>query len=165
MDTTKVIQEEAEALLAKMVNAHQVEVTEDAGVFQVLIKAEDEAPTVIGRHGETIRAIQKILEVILFKKLGAPVSILLNVNDYREKQKERLQGIAEQSVQRVLASGQATQLRGFSSFERKIIHEFVTQTYPELLSHSDGEGRDRILIIEQKKKEGEEVENSQEEEV
>ena len=87
MDKSETIKTEVEELLKKMIDTFEVEVEEEESIYQVIIKTENDAPTVIGRHGETIRAIQKILDVVLFKKLGEPVSLLVNVNDYREKQK------------------------------------------------------------------------------
>ena len=106
MDKKETIKTEVTELLNKMINKFELEIEEDGGMFQVLIKAEDEAPTVIGRHGETIRAIQKILEVVLYKKLGEPVDLLVNVNDYREKQKERLEGIATEMAEKTKASNE-----------------------------------------------------------
>jgi len=151
MDKINVIKEEAEQLLTKMINTCEVEVTEDEGIFHIVIKSEEEAPTIIGRHGETIRAIQKILEVVLYKKLGEPVDILVNVNDYREKQKERLEGIAKDVAERTKETTQPGYLRGMSAYERKLIHEFITNNYPELTTYSVGEGRDRRLVIDLKK--------------
>ncbi len=150
MDKTEQVKAEAEALLQKMISNFEVTVEEDAGVYQVIIKAEEEAPTVIGRHGETIRAIQKILEVVLYKSLQEPLHILVNVNDYREKQRDRLQGIASETAEKVQSTKHATHLRGLSSYERKIVHEYVTSSYPELTTYSVGEGRDRHLVIDMK---------------
>jgi len=94
MDKISTIKTETEELLGKMITKFEVEVTDDGGVFQVIIKTDEEVSTVIGRHGETIRAIQKILEVVLYKKFNERVEILVNVNDFREKQKERLETMA-----------------------------------------------------------------------
>ncbi|MBI3366036.1 hypothetical protein HY041_00205, partial [Candidatus Roizmanbacteria bacterium] len=122
-------------------------VQEVEGIYQILIKAEEEAPTVIGRHGETIRAIQKILEVIFYKQFGEPVSILVNVNDYREKQKERLEGLATQFAEKAKTSKEPEYIRGLSSYERKMIHEYITSNYPDLTTYSVGEGKDRQLVV------------------
>lgn len=147
MDKKTEIKTEAEELLKKMIDSFEIEVEEDANVFHVIIKTEENAPTVIGRHGETIRALQKILEVVLFKKFGEPVDLLVNVNDYREKQKERLEGIAENIAKRVTEEKQQVPLRSFSSYERKVIHEYIATNYPDLTSYSEGEGRERQLIV------------------
>lgn len=153
MDKLETIKSEAEEILKKMIEKFEVNVTLEEEVFHVVIKTEEEAPTVIGRHGETIRALQKILDVILYKKFGEPVDILLNVNDYREKQVERLEGIAEDIAQRVKNENREVPLRSFSSYERKIIHEYIAKNYPDLTSYSVGEGRDRQLLVSLKKEE------------
>ena len=153
MDKLKSIKSETEELLKKMIDKFGIEVTQEEEVFHVVIKTEEDAPTVIGRHGETIRALQKILEVVLYKKFGEPVNLLLNVNDYREKQVERLEGIAEDIAQRVKSENREVPLRSFSSYERKIIHEYIAKNYPDLTSYSVGEGRDRQLIVSPNKKE------------
>jgi spoIIIJ-associated protein len=151
MDKVQIIKTETENLLSKMIEGYEVQVEEDENnIFNVVIKAENDAPTVIGRHGETIRAIQKILEVILYKSLGESVSLLVNVNDYREKQKERLEGIASQLAEKAKALKQSVYFRGLSSYERKMIHEYITATYPDLTTYSVGEGRDRKLVIDMK---------------
>lgn len=156
MDKVKIIKKEADELLAKMIGTFEVEVEAEDDIYHVIIKADEEAPTVIGRHGETIRALQKILEVIMFKKLGEPVDLLVNVNDYREKQKERLEGIAESLAQRALEEKREVALRSFSSYERKIVHEYIANKFPELTTYSVGEGRDRQLLVSLKKEEQEE---------
>jgi len=155
MDKLKTIKSETEEILKKMIDKFEIEVTQEEEVFHVVIKTEEDAPTVIGRHGETIRALQKILEVILYKKFGEPIDLLLNVNDYREKQVERLEGIAEDLAQRVKAENREVPLRSFSSYERKIVHEDIAKTYPDLTSYSVGEGRDRQLLVSPKKTEEE----------
>lgn len=145
-----IIQKHTQELLDKMVNSAVVTVAEEDGMMHVNIKTEEDAPTVIGRHGETIRAIQKILEVIVFKETQERADLVINVNDYREKQAERLQYIADQAAQKVQEKQSATYLRGFSSYERRIMHEHVATTYPELTSYSVGEGRDRRLVVDLK---------------
>ncbi|MBP7967816.1 hypothetical protein KAZ66_06130, partial [Candidatus Woesebacteria bacterium] len=85
---------------------------------------------------------------------GEKANLLINVNDYREKQVERLHYIADTAIQKVQERQSATYLRGFSSYERRVMHEHIAKTYPELTSYSMGEGRDRRLVVD-KKREGE----------
>ncbi|MDA1317377.1 MAG: KH domain-containing protein [bacterium] len=160
-----IIQKHTQELLDKMVSNAKVTVAQEDGMMHVNIKTDDDAPTVIGRHGETIRAIQKILEVIVFKETQERADILINVNDYREKQTERLQYIADQAAQKVKERQSATYLRGFSSYERRIMHEHVATTYPELSSYSVGEGRDRRLVVDLKGQESQSEPEQQEEEL
>ena len=150
MDKSQVIKTETEALLSKMVDKFSVEVVDEEGIFQVIIKTEEEVSSVIGRHGATIRAIQKILEVILYKQFGEAVEILVNVNDFREKQKERLEILASEYAEKTQSSHSPSFIRNLSSYERKLIHEYVTKNYPELTTYSIGEGRDRRLVVDMK---------------
>ena len=150
MDKLKIVEAEAKELLSKIIDNVDIEVSEDHGLFHILIKTEEEAPVVIGRHGETIKAIQKILEVVMYKKVGESVELLVNVNDYREKQTERLAEIADRSAQKALEFKAASYIRGLSAYERKVIHEYITNKYPELASYSTGEGRDRRLVVDMK---------------
>jgi len=135
-------------IVSKMINDPEIEVVEEDGAFHITIKTEDEAPTVIGRHGETIRALQKILEVMMFKQLEEKVALLINVNDYREKQRERLEYIASEAAKKVQERQSAMYLRGFSSYERRIMHEYIANEYTDLKSYSIGEGRDRRLVVD-----------------
>lgn len=147
MDKLKIIKIEANELISKMISESEVEVQKEGNVYHIIIRTEKEAPTVIGRHGETIRAIQKILEVILYKKFKEPIDILVNVNDYREKQKERLESLASEYAKKTQELKKASFINGLSSYERKIIHEYITKNYPDLITYSLGEGRDRRLVI------------------
>ncbi|PIY72179.1 hypothetical protein COY87_02275 [Candidatus Roizmanbacteria bacterium CG_4_10_14_0_8_um_filter_33_9] len=149
MDKLETVKTETEGLLSKLVETYTCEVSEDGGFFHITIKTE-EAPTIIGRHGETIRALQKILEVILYRKVGESVRVLINVNDYREKQKERLEVLTSQYADKVTDTRQAEKISYLSSFERRIIHQYVTSNYPDLISYSVGEGKDRQLVIDLK---------------
>lgn len=149
MDKVNIVRTETEELLKKLVTVYTLDIMEDEGAFQIVIKTE-EAPTLIGRHGDTVRAFQKILEVVLFQKLQEPVRLLINVNDYREKQTERLNDMAREYAQKTLESKMAGYISHLSSYERRIIHQFITSEYPQLASYSVGEGRDRQLVIDLK---------------
>jgi spoIIIJ-associated protein len=152
MDKIATIKNEAEELLKKMIDDFELTAEEDTEnqIYQLTVKTNDEASTIIGRHGETIRAIQKILEVILYKKIGEPARVLLNVNDYREKQKERLEQLAGELAEKTQSVQRPTHYRGLSSYERRIVHEYITNKYPDLTTFSVGEGRDRHLVIDLK---------------
>lgn len=149
MEKIDVVRTETESLLKKIVSQYTLEVVEDQNAFQVIIKTE-EAPTLIGRHGDTVRAFQKILEVMMFQQFKEPVRLLINVNDYREKQTERLNEMAREYAQKTLDSRMAGYISDLSSYERRVIHQLITAEYPDLASYSVGEGRDRQLVVDLK---------------
>jgi spoIIIJ-associated protein len=150
MNHSEQIKTLAESLLAKMLETYEVEVSEMEDIYNIVIKTDDEASTIIGRHGETIRAFQKIMEVMLFKEVKEPVKLLVDVNDYRAKQKERLEYIGKQHADKVVDTSAPAYLRGFSSYERKIIHEIINK-YEELDTYSEGKDPKRYIVIRKKK--------------
>ena len=83
------------------------------------------------------------------------MNILVNVNDYREKQKERLESMAREYAENTKSTGNESYVRNLSSYERKLIHEYITANYPELTTSSVGEGRERYLVISVKDKKSE----------
>jgi len=148
METAGNIQTIVKTIVDLMVNNVTVEVIEEDGIYKIFIQAGEEAPAIIGRHGDTIRSLQKIIEVACFNKLQTRVDLVVNVNDYREKQIERLQNIAAEIADKVKAGGRALPFRGLNSYERRIVHEFITKNYSDLSTYSVGEGRGRELMID-----------------
>jgi spoIIIJ-associated protein len=150
MNPLDTVQQAAQTIVTLMVPTATVTTTEEDGIFKIAIVAGDHAPAIIGRHGDTIRSLQKILEVITFSATGNRAELVVNVNDYREKQIERLQSIAREIAEKVNSQGRALPFRGLNSYERRIIHEFITTSYPDLTTYSVGEGRSRELVIDLK---------------
>jgi len=149
MEKIETIKKETEELIKKMIDKFVVEVKEENNTFHINIKTE-EASTIIGRFGETIRSIQKILEVILYKTFGRSVEVLVNVNDFRQKQQEKLENFVEDLIKKIEETGKEQTINNLSSYERKIIHQLVTSKYPSLISYSTGESRMRKLVIAKK---------------
>ncbi len=148
MDNINTIQSIVKTIVDLMVTDATVEVQEENGMHKIFIQAGEQAPAIIGRHGDTIRSLQKVLEVACFNKIGSRVDIIVNVNDYREKQIERLQNIAAEIADKVKAENHGLPFRGLNSYERRIVHEFITKNYSDLSTYSVGEGRFRELMID-----------------
>lgn len=118
-------------------------------IWQVQIETE-KTGILIGFHGETIAALQLMVGLIVYKKLGKWQPILLNVGDYREKRKVQLERIALNAAQRVKFSGQPVALPFLNAAERKVIHLFLKED-EEVVTESEGMGRERRLVIRPKK--------------
>lgn len=152
MEKEEAIKKEAGELLKKLGLQFTLEVSKTEETYLVQINSEEDAPYLIGKYGETLEAVKIILEAMLFKIFNEPVDISVNVNDYLEKQKERLWAIASDEAAKVKRENQKVSIRSVSAYERKIVHEFIAENHPELTSYSEGEGADRILIIAPKDK-------------
>ena|SRR3989338_2043087 len=152
MEKIAEIQKITELLLEKLMIKTTFAITEKDQLYLIQIEENDDASLLIGKHGATLRSLQAILEAMLFKKFQEPVKILVNIGDYRERQKERVEEIAQQAATRVINENREAVLRFFSPFERKLIHEYITAKFTELTSYSEGEAAKRVLIIKKKEK-------------
>lgn len=146
----EIIKTEIEELLNKIGVKFKLEIIQEKDIYKVQINTEEDASLLIGRFGETLQSLQRVLEAILFKRFNENVDVIVNINDYREKQKERLEEIAKRTADEVILEGNERFLHSFSAFERKIVHEYITLNYPDLTSYSEGEGNERRLIIAKK---------------
>ena len=155
MDKKQIITEKITKILHELGFTPEISVEETDGVFQVLLKTDTEASLLIGHFGETLSSLQRVMEAILFKSFNELVPILINVNDYREKQKERIENIAKNIAERTLSQQKISTLSAFSSYERKLIHEYISANYPNLQSYSEGMGRDRKIFIKIKSEDNE----------
>ena len=81
-----------------------------------------EVGAVIGRFGQTIDAIQYLLNAIVAKREGERVEVTIDAAGYRERRRGLLEGLAVRSAERVLETGEAVELDPMSAVERKIVH-------------------------------------------
>lgn len=103
----------------------------------------------IGYHGETLSALQLILMMMTYKKLGEWVRLLVNVGDYRQRRQETLERMALSIAQKVKFSHLAQALPPMSSFERRIVHLALTGD-PEVETTSEGEAPQRRVVVKPK---------------
>lgn len=105
-----------------------------------------EAGILIGWRGQTLSALEQILSLLVYKKLGFWQRITLDISGYRQKKEEALKALAQRMAEKVKISGQPVDLPFLSSQERRIIHLALSDD-PKVVSESEGEGENRRLII------------------
>jgi spoIIIJ-associated protein len=98
-----------------------VDVREDVSGLHVDCHGDD-VGAVIGRFGQTIDAIQYLVNAIVAKREGERVDVTIDAEGYRERRREMLERLALRSAERVLETGEAVELDAMSSVERKIVH-------------------------------------------
>lgn len=121
--------------------------SETGNGYQLNLKFSDQDTGIlIGYHGDTISALQLIINLLIYKKLGEWLRLEVNIGDYRQKRAESLEKMALDSAQRVKFSGQPMALFNLNPFERRLIHEFLAKD-PAVTTESEGEAKNRHLII------------------
>ena len=114
---------------------------------QVLVGIEVANPgLLIGFKGKNLASIQTVLSLMVKNMLGEWVRILLDINNYRNEQKDRLEKMVETLSQKVIETGREVALANMSSYERRICHLRIEQI-EGVMSESEGEGEDRHIVI------------------
>lgn len=147
-DAVDVVKEAAEELLAGLQIDSKVEVAEQDGVYQVNVETP-ESGLLIGYHGETLSSFQLILGLIVYRKLGEWVRVVVEVGDYRAKREAQLVEMANSYATQVVASGQPMSLPYLPPIERRIIH-LALQDRTDVETASEGEGNQRRVVIKPK---------------
>ena len=144
------IQTEVNRLLTELgVKAEAVaSFDEENGIINLQIESP-EAAFLIGFHGETLQALQLILSFVSHKISGDWIKVVVNVGDYRQKREEQLRRLALNLAMKAKFSGEVQTIPNLSAAERRIVHLALTN-HPEVVSESEGEGRQRILTIKPK---------------
>jgi spoIIIJ-associated protein len=113
------------------------------------VKGEDMG-RIIGKEGAMLKALETIVGSIIFKILGSRVRINIDAGGYREKRVKALERLATEVVEEVEKTGQEKVLPYMEASDRRIVHTFLTDN-PNVTSYSQGEGRDRRLVIAPRK--------------
>jgi spoIIIJ-associated protein len=123
----------------------EVEVEERAGVLSGRLHGED-VGLFIGRHGQTIDAVQHLAQRIVFPEGPSDVRVVIDANGYRDRRAEMLRGDADEAAEEALRLGRPVELDPLPPFERRIVHEYLRER-GDVETHSEGEEPERFLII------------------
>lgn len=121
------------------------DVVHEDDIVQVNIQGDD-LSFLIGYRGESINALQSLLGLILFNKLGDHVNLVVDINDYRSSRKDKIEEITKNYIDRARFSGQAVEMPFMNPYERRQVHLFVSG-YDDIESESTGEGRFRRVVL------------------
>jgi len=107
----------------------------------------DDLGLLIGRHGQTIDAVQYLANAIAYRTYGDDrKDVVVDAAGYRERRRETLEELAVRSAERVRATGERVELEPMSSIERRIVH-LRLQDEPGVATHSEGEEPYRYLVV------------------
>jgi spoIIIJ-associated protein len=100
----------------------------------------------IGKNGDTLRSLQFLLRSTLVQKAAHLTRVNLDIADYKKRHLDRIASQAEIWAKQVLSSGQPMELRPMNPAERRIVHK-VLADYSQISSDSQGEGRERHIVL------------------
>lgn len=108
--------------------------------------SDDDMALLIGRHGQTLEALQELTRHVVMRRTGMRCRVLVDVEDYRKRQRDRIAARAREIAKRVARTGREEELEPMSPYERKIVHDTVA-TVPGVESSSRGEEPERRVVI------------------
>jgi spoIIIJ-associated protein len=99
----------------------------------------------IGRHGQTIDALQYVANAIAYRR-GSERRVVVDAAGYRARRESALHGIAHRAAEQAAASGRRVSLEPMTAIERRVVHEFLKDD-PEVETSSEGTEPNRFVVV------------------
>lgn len=134
-------------LLERMGISADIDIKDDNDRTVLEIQTAD-TELVIGRRGVVIDALQHLVNKAVFKERGSEKGkpLVVDAGGFRDKQVERLRGIAQKMAEKALQTKQIVELQPMSPHDRRIVHMAIAEIQG-LSSRSEGEGEDRHILL------------------
>ena len=136
-------------LLAEVVDAldldAEIEVSDDGEVVTGTLVGED-LGLVIGRHGQTIDALQHLAWRIAVRESDERRRVVIDAAGYRDRRAAALQAQADQAVADALRFARPVALDAMTASDRKVVHEYLRE-HGEVQTYSEGDEPDRHLVV------------------
>lgn len=109
----------------------------------------DNKAILIGKNGRTISALQNLIKQMVYNVLEEKISIILDVENYKEKRIKSLEYLAKNTAKEVSKTKIEAKLDSMNSYERRIIHEALSNNR-YVYTESTGEEPNRCVVIKPK---------------
>lgn len=148
-DVPAEVLEDTEKLITSFVQAMgltaRIDVYESEDEVAVDV-ASEETGLFIGQKGETIDALQQLLNIAVYKNRPFSKRIVLDAEGYRQRRIEAVQGIAHRTARKVVREGNPIGLPPMNSSERRIVHVYLKDD-PKVSTDSEGTGSNRRVVV------------------
>jgi spoIIIJ-associated protein len=116
------------------------------GRAYVAISSEDPKSNVsLIAEPDTVEALQELTRLAVQVKTNSFSRLILDVGGSRQKRVEDIPRIVNRLIEKVKDQNEAVHMTPMSSYERKLVHDLVSQA--GLVSESEGEGKDRHIVV------------------
>lgn len=99
----------------------------------------------VGAKGEVLDAIQELTRLAVTRESGERSRLMLDISGHRAAVRERLIVVAQDAAKAALETGEPVELKPMSAFERKIVHDAVSEA--GAVSVSQGEEPKRRIVV------------------
>lgn len=137
-------------LLERMIEAAGVSATvlvDERGEELVATLAGPDLGVLIGRHGQTIDALQYLANAIAHRAEGEDRRrVVVDAAGYRARRAATLESTARRAAERASATGYRVELEPMTAVERRIVHELLKDD-PEVETTSEGSEPNRFVVV------------------
>jgi spoIIIJ-associated protein len=149
MTETSAAAEGVRELLERVVEAlgldATVEVADDGEVCTGTVHGDD-LGLLIGRHGQTIDAVQHLAQRAASARGEDARRIVIDAEGYRERRETMLHRQADQAAEDALRNGRPVALDAMTASERRLVHEYLRER-GGVQTYSEGDEPDRHLVV------------------
>ncbi len=124
-----------------------VEATMDDDVIELSVPSTELNSLLIGKNAETLRSMQLVLSTTLRTRDAVTARVNIDIADYKKQRAEKVAKQAREWIEEVLKTGDS-HVADLNAADRRVVHH-VASEYPNIQTFSEGEGRDRRIIIAQ----------------
>jgi len=122
-----------------------VEIAERDGELYGTLHGDD-LGLFIGRHGQTIDAVQHLAQRAVAALVGEQRRVVIDAKGYRGRRQDALERQAEEAAGEALRFGRPVALDAMTAGERRLVHEFLRER-GDVDTHSEGEEPERHLVV------------------
>jgi spoIIIJ-associated protein len=122
-----------------------VDVDYDDGVLTGRLLGRD-LGLFIGRHGQTIDAVQHLAQRIVLRGGDPGLRLLIDAGGYRARRAKMLRGEADDAAEEALRTGRPVELDPMPALERRVVHEHLRDR-TEVETYSEGTEPERYLVV------------------
>lgn len=120
----------------------------DDDVIELAVSSSEINSLLIGHNAETLRSLQYIISTTLRNKDAELTRVNVDIADYKKQRAEKITAQAREWIANVHATGDSY-VGNLNAADRRVVHR-VAAEYDDIRTFSEGEGRERRIIIAQK---------------
>ena len=150
--TLKMITEFIKEYLSNLTKDMGLEVSFESKIRekQITIKMySDNNSILIGKNGQTLQALTTVLKQIVYNEVKQYPYLILDVENYKEKQVKYLERLAKNIAKEVAQTKNEVALENMNSYERRVIHNILSEN-KRVYTISEGEEPNRHVVVKPK---------------
>ena len=122
-----------------------IDVEGDRAQVSIVEVTAGELTSLVGEDGRVLDALQELARLAAAQATGQRSRLMLDIAGFRLARRRELEALAKTAIDEVKSTGEPVRLAAMNAFERKVVHDVVTEA--GLVSESEGVDPDRRIVI------------------